>query len=101
MTLACNRKNAHAFKAAFRHKVWEWLEFRFELSINRKLNHERQMDLLMTYFVNGNEAVDIRRHPTGQTTLTIIFQSKQALPSQVLEYTHQFIASLQSNEETV
>lgn len=55
----------------------------------------------MTHFVNGNEAVNTSQHPTGQTTLTIIFQPKQALPSQVLEYTHQFIASLQLDEETV
>ncbi|URQ90125.1 site-specific integrase [Pseudoalteromonas sp. SCSIO 43101] len=51
ISLACNSKNAHAFTTLFRHTDWGWLSIAFTLSVNRKINSERQIMLLKTLFV--------------------------------------------------
>ena len=101
MTLACNMKNARAFTTAFRHKEWRWLNCRFELSVNRKLNRARQTELLKQHYVQNKETVRVSQHPLGQTALTIVFEPKLPLSKQVLMFTQQFLASIPRQKATL
>ena len=99
ITLACNSKNARAFTTAFRHSDWGWLTSKFVLSVNRKTNIERQKQLLKAQFAQKNEVIQITKHATGETTLTIYLIPKKPLSPSVLKFAHKFIQSFKYNKE--
>ena len=99
ITLACNNKNAQAFTTAFRHSDWGWLTSKFVLSVNRKTNIERQKQLLKAQFAQKNEVIQITKHATGETTLTIYLIPKKPLSPSVLKFAHKFIQSFKYNKE--
>lgn len=98
ITLACNSKNARAFSSVFRQADWGWLNIKFTLSVNRKINSERQVMLLKTLFVQKNEVIQIAKHLRGKTQLTIYLIPKKTLPSNVLKFVQSFIQSFQYHE---
>lgn len=99
ITLACNSKNARAFTTAFRHSDWGWLTSKFVLSVNRKTNIERQKQLLKAQFAQKNEVIQITKHATGETTLTIYLIPKKPLSPSVLKFAYKFIQSFKYNKE--
>lgn len=99
ISLACNSKNAHAFTTLFRYTDWGWLSIAFTLSVNRKINSERQIMLLKTLFVQKNDVIQIAKHSKGKTQLTIYLTPKETLSSNVLKFTQSFIQLFQCNKE--
>lgn len=99
VSLACNSKNARAFSTVFRHTDWGWLSIAFTLSVNRKINSERQVMLLKTLFVQKNEVIQIAKHARGETILTINLTPKTTLPLNVLKFAQKFIQSFQKGKE--
>lgn len=98
ITLACNSKNARAFTTAFRHSDWGWLTSKFVLSVNRKINSDRQLQLLKKLFIQKNEVVQIYKQSAGKTQLTIYLSPKTSLPPNVLKFAQNFIQSFQPHE---
>ncbi|QDF67628.1 site-specific integrase [Shewanella sp. SNU WT4] len=94
--IACNSKNADNFRNAFRHKQWEWLNVDFVLNANNKLDHTRQMLIIKNNYLENKENVDIKKHPKGETSLTIKLTPKYPLSKQTLNFILQFVNSLQS-----
>lgn len=101
LKLACNTKNAQAFTKVFRQKEWQWLTCRFELDTNRKLRSDRQETILKMQFCYAKEDVMVRKHPLGQTQLTILLQPKSTRCQSVMQYAHQFLQQLQAYEDTL
>ena len=98
ITLACNSKNARAFTTALRHSDWGWLTSRFVLSVNRKINSDRQLQLLKKLFIQKNEVVQIYKQSAGKTQLTIYLSPKASLSPNVLKFAQNFIQSFQPHE---
>lgn len=98
ISFACNSKNARVFSTVFRGADWGWLNIKFTLSVNRKINSERQVMLLKTLFVQKNEVIQIAKHPEGKTQLTIYLTPKKTLSPNVLKFTQKFIQLFQPNE---
>ncbi|WP_052074845.1 hypothetical protein [Shewanella mangrovi] len=101
LRLACNTKNAQAFTKAFRHKELRWLNFSFELAINRKLRSDRQETILKTQFALKKEASKVIKHPSGQTQLTIYMRPTSQLSKQVINAAHHFLIQTQQHEEVL
>tara|TARA_R110002167_G_scaffold195810_1_gene398569 strand:+ start:38249 stop:41113 length:2865 start_codon:yes stop_codon:yes gene_type:complete len=88
LELACNVKNAQLFNTVFRTAQWQWLNFSFELTINRKTNKTRQLTLLNTHFTKEKESFKCITQPEGNSQLTISLtpkiQSKEWIVEQLL-----------------
>jgi integrase len=98
ITLACNSKNARAFNTVFRHADWGWLNIEFTLCVNRKINSDRQLQLLKTLFAQENEVVQTYKQSTGKTQLTIYLTPKTPLSPDVLKFAQSFINVFQPDE---
>ncbi|WP_166421180.1 site-specific integrase [Pseudoalteromonas sp. Z1A8] len=98
ISLACNSKNARAFTTVFRHTDWDWLSIAFTLSVNQKINGERQVVLLKTLFSKKDEAIQIAKHAKGESLLTINLTPKTTLSSKTLKFAKEFIQLFQCNK---